>query len=169
MDVMLLVQGACCSNQWLAAVLLSLCCLLPSCLPAGQSVDFPGTAVENLVVRKGDTAVLRSRFWRCVEAPHALAQLIPPLPGKAEALSLPPRSAPSKWAKPFGARAFGRQEKRGEGVLSSTFKLVPLPVEGGTVAVACRPIREPSPCLFSYRLPLPVQRVQKRFSVPPLF
>ncbi|KAL8178470.1 UNVERIFIED_CONTAM: Neuronal growth regulator 1 [Gekko kuhli] len=58
MDMMLLVQGACCSNQWLAAVLLSLCCLLPSCLPAGQNVDFPGTAVENLVVRKGDTAVL---------------------------------------------------------------------------------------------------------------
>lgn len=59
MDMMLLVQGACCSNQWLAAVLLSLCCLLPSCLPAGQSVDFPGAAVDNLVVRKGDTAVLR--------------------------------------------------------------------------------------------------------------
>ncbi|XP_053100647.1 neuronal growth regulator 1 isoform X6 [Hemicordylus capensis] len=59
MDMMLLVQGACCSNQWLAAVLLSLCCLLPSCLPAGQSVDFPGTAVDNLVVRKGETAVLR--------------------------------------------------------------------------------------------------------------
>ncbi|XP_043376807.1 neuronal growth regulator 1 isoform X3 [Chelonia mydas] len=59
MDMMLLVQGACCSNQWLAAVLLSLCCLLPSCLPAGQSMDFPGAAVDNLVVRKGDTAVLR--------------------------------------------------------------------------------------------------------------
>lgn len=59
MDMMLLVQGACCSNQWLAAVLLSLCCLLPSCLPAGQSVDFPWAAVDNMMVRKGDTAVLR--------------------------------------------------------------------------------------------------------------
>ncbi|KFO23235.1 Neuronal growth regulator 1 [Fukomys damarensis] len=58
MDVMLLVQGACCSNQWLAAVLLSLCCLLPSCLPAGQSVDFPWASVDNMLVRKGDTAVL---------------------------------------------------------------------------------------------------------------
>nr|KAF6444594.1 neuronal growth regulator 1 [Molossus molossus] len=57
--MMLLVQGACCSNQWLAAVLLSLCCLLPSCLPAGQSVDFPWAAVDNMMVRKGDTAVLR--------------------------------------------------------------------------------------------------------------
>nr|XP_033771193.1 neuronal growth regulator 1 isoform X2 [Geotrypetes seraphini] len=59
MDMMLLVQGACCSNQWLAAVILSLCCVLPSCLPAGQSLDFPWPAVENLVVRQGDTAVLR--------------------------------------------------------------------------------------------------------------
>ncbi|XP_040144797.1 neuronal growth regulator 1 isoform X1 [Ictidomys tridecemlineatus] len=59
MDMMLLVQGACCSNQWLAAVLLSLCCLLPSCLPAGQSVDFPWATVDNMMVRKGDTAVLR--------------------------------------------------------------------------------------------------------------
>ncbi|XP_038601671.1 neuronal growth regulator 1 [Tachyglossus aculeatus] len=59
MDVMMLVQGACCSNQWLAAVLLSLCCLLPSCLPAGQSMDFPWPAVDNMMVRKGDTAVLR--------------------------------------------------------------------------------------------------------------
>ncbi|XP_054940491.1 neuronal growth regulator 1 [Physeter macrocephalus] len=59
MDMMLLVQGACCSNQWLAAVLLSLCCLLPSCLPAGQSLDLPWAAVHNMMVRKGDTAVLR--------------------------------------------------------------------------------------------------------------
>ena len=57
--MMLLVQGACCSNQWLAAVLLSLCCLLPSCLPAGTNVDFPWAAVDNMMVRKGDTAVLR--------------------------------------------------------------------------------------------------------------
>ncbi|MEJ1276856.1 hypothetical protein NN561_007767 [Cricetulus griseus] len=54
-DMVLLAQGACCSNQWLAAVLLSLC----SCLPAGQSVDFPWAAVDNMLVRKGDTAVLR--------------------------------------------------------------------------------------------------------------
>eukprot|EP00072_Mus_musculus_P033975 XP_006501639.1 PREDICTED: neuronal growth regulator 1 isoform X1 [Mus musculus] len=53
--MVLLAQGACCSNQWLAAVLLSLC----SCLPAGQSVDFPWAAVDNMLVRKGDTAVLR--------------------------------------------------------------------------------------------------------------
>lgn len=54
-DMVLLAQGACCSNQWLAAVLLSLC----SCLPVGQSVDFPWAAVDNMLVRKGDTAVLR--------------------------------------------------------------------------------------------------------------
>lgn len=54
-DMVLLAQGACCSNQWLAAVLLSLC----SCLPAGQSVDFPWASVDNMLVRKGDTAVLR--------------------------------------------------------------------------------------------------------------
>ncbi|KAE8609551.1 hypothetical protein XENTR_v10011842 [Xenopus tropicalis] len=60
MDMMMLVQGAaCCSNQWLAAVILSLCCLLPSCLPAGQSMDFQWPAVDNLVVRQGETAMLR--------------------------------------------------------------------------------------------------------------
>ncbi|CAH2311027.1 neuronal growth regulator 1 isoform X1 [Pelobates cultripes] len=60
MDMMMLVQGAaCCSNQWLAAVILSVCCLLPSCLPAGQSMDFPWPAVDNLVVRQGETAMLR--------------------------------------------------------------------------------------------------------------
>ncbi|XP_075471937.1 neuronal growth regulator 1 isoform X9 [Ascaphus truei] len=61
MDMMMLVQGAaaCCSNQWLAAVILSLCCLLPSCLPGGQSMDFPWPAVDSLVVRQGDTAMLR--------------------------------------------------------------------------------------------------------------
>ncbi|XP_038622061.1 neuronal growth regulator 1-like [Tachyglossus aculeatus] len=47
------------TNLWLAAVLLSLCCLLPSCLPAGQSMDFPWPAVDNMMVRKGETAVLR--------------------------------------------------------------------------------------------------------------
>ncbi|KAM4642226.1 neuronal growth regulator 1 isoform 2-T2 [Discoglossus pictus] len=60
MDMMMLVQGAaCCSNQWLAAVILSLCCLLPSCLGAGQNMDFPWPAVDNLVVRQGETAMLR--------------------------------------------------------------------------------------------------------------
>ncbi|XP_040216636.1 neuronal growth regulator 1 isoform X2 [Rana temporaria] len=63
MDMMMLVQGAaCCSNQWLAAVILSVCCLLPSCLPAGQGMDYPWPAVpvvDNLVVRQGETAMLR--------------------------------------------------------------------------------------------------------------
>ncbi|XP_073499997.1 neuronal growth regulator 1 isoform X2 [Phyllobates terribilis] len=60
MDMMMLVQGAaaCCSNQWLAAVILSVCCLLPSCLPAGQSMDY-WPAVDNLVVKQGETAMLR--------------------------------------------------------------------------------------------------------------
>ncbi|XP_077306602.1 neuronal growth regulator 1 isoform X1 [Lithobates pipiens] len=61
MDMMMLVQGAaCCSNQWLAAVILSVCCLLPSCLPAGQGMDYSSwPAVDNLVVRQGETAMLR--------------------------------------------------------------------------------------------------------------
>ncbi|XP_071985323.1 neuronal growth regulator 1 isoform X2 [Engystomops pustulosus] len=61
MDMMMLVQGAaaCCSHQWLAAVILSVCCLLPSCLPAGQSMDYSWPAVDNLVVKQGETAMLR--------------------------------------------------------------------------------------------------------------
>ncbi|XP_078075508.1 neuronal growth regulator 1 [Mustelus asterias] len=55
------VQDAspCASGQWLAALLLTLCCLLPTCLPAAQSVDFPWPAVDNIMVRQGETAVLR--------------------------------------------------------------------------------------------------------------
>ncbi|XP_069794558.1 neuronal growth regulator 1 isoform X3 [Narcine bancroftii] len=50
----------CATGQWLAALLLSLCCLLPSCLPAAaQNVDFPWPSEDNVVVRQGDTAVLR--------------------------------------------------------------------------------------------------------------
>ncbi|XP_033877622.1 neuronal growth regulator 1 isoform X2 [Acipenser ruthenus] len=59
MDIMVMVQDACCSGQWFTAVVLSLCCFLPSCLPAVQRVDFPWSAVDNLVARQGDTAVLR--------------------------------------------------------------------------------------------------------------
>ncbi|XP_063795159.1 neuronal growth regulator 1 isoform X2 [Pseudophryne corroboree] len=61
MDMMMLVQGAaCCTNQWLAAVLLSVCCLLPSCMPGGHSMDYPRPADSNLVVvRQGETAMLR--------------------------------------------------------------------------------------------------------------
>ncbi|MBN3277729.1 NEGR1 regulator, partial [Polyodon spathula] len=59
MDIMMMVQDACCSGQWLTAAVLSLCCFLPSCLPAAQRVDFPWSAVDNLVARQGDTAVLR--------------------------------------------------------------------------------------------------------------
>ncbi|XP_069498856.1 neuronal growth regulator 1 [Ambystoma mexicanum] len=59
MDVMLLVQSACCSNQWLAALILSLCCLLPSCRPTGQSPGFPWSGVDNQFVKQGDTAMLR--------------------------------------------------------------------------------------------------------------
>ncbi|XP_055497864.1 neuronal growth regulator 1 [Leucoraja erinacea] len=50
----------CAPGQWLAALLLSLCCLLPTCLPAAaQSVDFSWPAEDNVVVRQGDTAILR--------------------------------------------------------------------------------------------------------------
>ncbi|CAB1453146.1 unnamed protein product [Pleuronectes platessa] len=51
------VQDACVSGQWLTAIILSLCCFLPSCLPAGQTVDY--SSVENVVSRQGDTALLR--------------------------------------------------------------------------------------------------------------
>ncbi|KAK7889339.1 hypothetical protein WMY93_024899 [Mugilogobius chulae] len=56
MDIMIAVQDACVSGQWLTAIILSLCCFLPSCLPAGQTVDSP---VETVVSRQGDTALLR--------------------------------------------------------------------------------------------------------------
>ncbi|XP_040560438.1 neuronal growth regulator 1 isoform X1 [Tympanuchus pallidicinctus] len=54
-----LVRGAGGSHQWLAAVLLGLCCLLPAGRLAAPGGDFPGAAADSLVVRKGDTAVLR--------------------------------------------------------------------------------------------------------------
>uniref|UniRef100_W5KYV9 Neuronal growth regulator 1 n=1 Tax=Astyanax mexicanus TaxID=7994 RepID=W5KYV9_ASTMX len=57
MDIMSAVQDACVSGQWLTAIILSLCCFLPSCLPAGQTVDYAST--ENVVSRQGDTALLR--------------------------------------------------------------------------------------------------------------
>lgn len=57
MDIMIAVQDACVSGHWLTAILLSLCCFLPSCLPAGQTVDY--SSVESVVSRQGDTAVLR--------------------------------------------------------------------------------------------------------------
>lgn len=53
------VRGAGGSQQWLAAVLLGLCCLLPPGRIAAPGGDFPGAAADSLVVRKGDTAVLR--------------------------------------------------------------------------------------------------------------
>lgn len=60
MDIMSAVRDACVSGpQWLTAVLLGVCCFLPSCLPAaaGQTVDY--TSVESVVSRQGDTAILR--------------------------------------------------------------------------------------------------------------
>ncbi|XP_065593742.1 neuronal growth regulator 1 [Cyrtonyx montezumae] len=54
-----LVRGAGGSHQWLAAVLLGLCCLLPAERLAAPGGDFAGVAADSLVVRKGDTAVLR--------------------------------------------------------------------------------------------------------------
>lgn len=57
MDIMTAVQDACVSGQWLTAIILSLCCFLPSCLPAGQTVDY--SSVESVVSRQGDTALLR--------------------------------------------------------------------------------------------------------------
>lgn len=57
MDIMIAVQDACVSGQWLTAIIFSLCCFLPSCLPAGQTVDY--SSVESVVSRQGDTALLR--------------------------------------------------------------------------------------------------------------
>ncbi|XP_028857201.1 neuronal growth regulator 1 isoform X2 [Denticeps clupeoides] len=57
MDIMTAVQDACVSGQWLTAIVLSLFCFLPSCLPAGQTVDY--SSVESVVSRQGDTALLR--------------------------------------------------------------------------------------------------------------
>ncbi|XP_047669347.1 neuronal growth regulator 1 isoform X1 [Tachysurus fulvidraco] len=57
MDIMSAVQDACVSGQWLTAIILSLCCFLPSCLPAGQTVDYASS--ESVVSRQGDTALLR--------------------------------------------------------------------------------------------------------------
>ncbi|XP_037104879.1 neuronal growth regulator 1 isoform X3 [Syngnathus acus] len=54
---MIALSDACVSAQWLSAILLSLGCLLPSCLPAGQTVDY--SSVESVVSRQGDTALLR--------------------------------------------------------------------------------------------------------------
>uniref|UniRef100_A0A672QRQ5 Neuronal growth regulator 1 n=1 Tax=Sinocyclocheilus grahami TaxID=75366 RepID=A0A672QRQ5_SINGR len=57
MDIMIAVQDACVSGQWLTAIILSFCCFLPSCLPAGQTVDYASS--ESVVSRQGDTALLR--------------------------------------------------------------------------------------------------------------
>ncbi|KAI3368251.1 hypothetical protein L3Q82_007971 [Scortum barcoo] len=51
------LTDACVSGQWLSAIILSLYCFLPSCLPAGQTVDY--SSVESVVSRQGDTAILR--------------------------------------------------------------------------------------------------------------
>ncbi|KAF4078803.1 hypothetical protein AMELA_G00185720, partial [Ameiurus melas] len=51
MDIMSAVQDACVSGQWLTAIILSLCCFLPSCLPAGQTVDYASS--ESVVSRQG--------------------------------------------------------------------------------------------------------------------
>uniref|UniRef100_A0A8B9FFU4 Neuronal growth regulator 1 n=1 Tax=Amazona collaria TaxID=241587 RepID=A0A8B9FFU4_9PSIT len=54
-----LVRSAGGSHQWPAIVVLGLCCLLPPGRLAAPGGDFPGATVDSLVVRKGDTAVLR--------------------------------------------------------------------------------------------------------------
>ncbi|XP_039235262.1 neuronal growth regulator 1 [Pipra filicauda] len=55
-----LVRSAGGSHQWLAIAFLGLCSFLPPGRLAAPGGDFPGAAVDNLVVRKGDTAVLSS-------------------------------------------------------------------------------------------------------------
>ncbi|XP_062412087.1 neuronal growth regulator 1 isoform X1 [Sardina pilchardus] len=57
MDIMNAVQDACVSGQWLTAIILSLCCVLPSCMPAGQTVDY--SSITSAVFKQGDTAILR--------------------------------------------------------------------------------------------------------------
>ncbi|XP_074762081.1 neuronal growth regulator 1 isoform X1 [Athene noctua] len=54
-----LVRSAGGSHQWPAIVFLGLCWLLAPGRLAAPGGDYPGAAVDNLVVRKGDTAVLR--------------------------------------------------------------------------------------------------------------
>nr|XP_030135346.1 neuronal growth regulator 1 isoform X1 [Taeniopygia guttata] len=54
-----LLRGSAGSRRWLAVALLGLCWLLPPGRLAAPGGDFPGSAVDSLVVRKGDTAVLR--------------------------------------------------------------------------------------------------------------
>ncbi|XP_032923282.1 neuronal growth regulator 1 isoform X1 [Catharus ustulatus] len=54
-----LLRSAGGSHQWLAIVFLGLCWFLPPGRLAAPGGDFPGSAVDSLVVRKGDTAVLR--------------------------------------------------------------------------------------------------------------
>ncbi|KAJ3598958.1 hypothetical protein NHX12_032921, partial [Muraenolepis orangiensis] len=47
MDVMFAVRDACVSGRWLTAVVLSVCCSLPSCwTAAGQTVDY--SSVESV-------------------------------------------------------------------------------------------------------------------------
>ncbi|XP_064285289.1 neuronal growth regulator 1 isoform X5 [Passer domesticus] len=54
-----LLRSAGGSHRWLPVVFLGLCWFLPPGRLAAPGGDFPGSAVDNLVVRKGDTAVLR--------------------------------------------------------------------------------------------------------------
>ncbi|KAJ7401499.1 hypothetical protein BTVI_95604 [Pitangus sulphuratus] len=58
-----LVRSAGGSHQWLAIAFLGLSWFLASGRLAAPGGDFPGAAVDNLVVRKGDTAVLRVPDW----------------------------------------------------------------------------------------------------------
>lgn len=54
-----LVRSAGGSHQWLPIVVLGLCWFLSPGRFAAPGGDYPGATVDNLVVRKGDTAVLR--------------------------------------------------------------------------------------------------------------
>ncbi|XP_054021393.1 neuronal growth regulator 1 isoform X1 [Dryobates pubescens] len=54
-----LVRSSGGSHQWLTIVVLGLCWFLSPGRLAAPGGDFPGATVDNLVVRKGDTAVLR--------------------------------------------------------------------------------------------------------------
>ncbi|TWW58027.1 Neuronal growth regulator 1 [Takifugu flavidus] len=71
---MIAVQDACVSGHWLTAIILSLCCLLPSCLPAGQTVDY--SSVESV---NGFVAMTR-KLPPTPSLPPSLLPLPPPPP-----------------------------------------------------------------------------------------
>ncbi|TSK42077.1 hypothetical protein Baya_4545 [Bagarius yarrelli] len=72
MDIMSAVQDACVSGQWITAIILSICCFLPSCLPAGQTVDYASS--ESVTVDKNMTMYLKNSGLGCASLSHSSAE-----------------------------------------------------------------------------------------------